>query len=200
MNDSLEPAQGLRADARRNHERILEAARALLADQGPGFGINDVAIRAGVGLRTVYRRFARREDLISALFERYVADEVRPMVEAAVSHVDPWQGLVNGLEAAIVSVANNSALLQAAQDTALVTRTNTQAFIEPLGRALVRAQTAGAARTDLNAADFPSLIAMVVATMLAVPELDSEQPVRWRRYLALLLDGCRAGEAKQLLP
>ncbi|WP_189155758.1 TetR/AcrR family transcriptional regulator [Lentzea pudingi] len=200
MSETPGSTQNLRADARRNHERILEAARAVIVEQGAGFGINDVAIRAGVGLRTVYRRFARREDLVSALFEQYVAEEVRPLVEAAVSHDDPWQGLVNGLEATIVSVANNSALLQAAQDTALVTRATTQSFIEPLGRALARAQAAGVARKDLNAADFPSLIAMVVATMLVVPELDSEQPVRWRRYLALLLDGCRAGEAKQLLP
>ena len=200
MTGTPEPMQGLRADAHRNQERILEAARAVITEQGPDFRVNDVAVRAGVGLRTVYRRFARREDLVSAVFERYVADEVRPTVEAAVSHEDPWQALADGLEATVVTVAANSALLTAARDTALVTRATAEGFVEPLSRALERAQAAGVARPDLDASDFPSLIAMVVATMLAVPDLEDAQPARWRRYLALLLEGCRAGEVSRPLP
>lgn len=200
MSDTAGPTQSLRADARRNHERILDVARAVIAEQGPEFGVNEVAVRAGVALSTVYRRFAGREDLISAVFERYVADEVQPLVEAAISHSDPWQGLVDGLETTIVTVAANSSLLQAARDTALVTRATTEGFVNPLGRALKRAQAAGVARTDLDASDFPSLIAMVVATMLAVPDLEPDQPVKWRRYLALILEGCRAGEDNRPLP
>ncbi len=200
MADTTEPTPCLRADARRNQERILDAARAVIAEQGPEFGVNDVAIRAGVGLRTVYRRFARREDLIGAVFERYVAQEVQPMVEAAVAHDDPWQALADGLETTILTVAANSALLTVARDTALVTRATAEGFVKPLTRALERAQAAGVARTDLEAADFTSIIAMVVATMLAVPDLEMEQPTRWRRYLALLLEGCRAGRMTAPLP
>ncbi|WP_158264111.1 TetR/AcrR family transcriptional regulator [Amycolatopsis sp. CA-126428] len=200
MGDTSGPKQCLRADARRNQARILDAARAVISENGPEFAVNDVAIRAEVGLRTVYRRFARREDLISAVFERYVTDEVQPMVEAAVAHDDPWQALADGLETTVVSVAANSALLTAARDTALVTRATAEGFVKPLTRALERAQTAGVARTDLDATDFPSLIAMVVATMLAVPDLETAQPARWRRYLALLLEGCRASTAQKSLP
>ncbi len=200
MADTSERTPGLRADARRNQERILDAARAVITEQGPEFGVNDVATRAGVGLRTVYRRYARREDLISAVFERYVADEVRPLVEAAVAHDDPWCALADGLETTIVTVAANSALLTAARDTALVTRATAEGFVQPLARALERAQAAGVARADLDASDFPSLIAMVVATMLAVPDLDTAQPTRWRRYLALLLHGCRASKTDGPLP
>ncbi len=198
MEDTPEP--GLRADARRNQERILDAARVVIAEQGPDFGVPDVAARAGVGLRTVYRRFARREDLIGAVFERYVTDEVQPIVEAAVDRQDPWQALAAGLEATVVTVAANSALLTAARDTALVTRATAEGFVKPLSRALERAQAAGVARPDLDASDFPSLIAMVVATMLAVPDLETEQPARWRRYLVLLLAGCRASESGDPLP
>lgn len=200
MGDTLQPTHGLRADARRNQERILEAARAVIAERGPEFGVNEVAIRAGVGLRTIYRRFARREDLIIAVFGRYVLDEVQPMVEAAVSHDDPWQAFADGLETTIVTVAANSALLRAARDTALLTRSNVEGFIEPLTRALVRAQRAGAARPDLEAGDFPSLIAMVVTSMLEVPDFETHGPSRWRRYLALLLDGCRLSPAHEALP
>jgi AcrR family transcriptional regulator len=192
MGEPSEQTQGQRADARRNQERILDAARAVIVEQGAEFAIPDVAARAGVGLRTVYRHFARREDLISAVFERYVTDEVQPVVEAAVDQVDPWQALADGLEATVVTVAANSALLTVARDTALVTRARAEGFVKPLSRALERAQAAGVARADLDPSDFPSLIAMVVATMLAVPDLETAQPARWRRYLTLLLDGCRA--------
>ena len=191
---------GLRADARRNQERILDAARAVITEQGPEFGVNDVALRAGVGLRTIYRRFARREDLLSAVFERYIADEVQPVVEAAVAQDGPWQALADGLAATIVTVAANSALLTAARDTALVTRATAEGFVKPLTGALKRAQAAGVARADLDGSDFPSLIAMVVATMLTMPDLEIEQPARWRRYLVLLLDGCRTAETALPFP
>ncbi|MEC3975766.1 SbtR family transcriptional regulator [Amycolatopsis sp. H20-H5] len=97
-------------------------------------------------------------------------------------------------------MAANSALLTAARDTALVTRATAEGFVKPLSRALERAQVAGVARADLDASDFPSLIAMVVATMLAVPDLETDQPARWRRYLALLLEGCRASDTSRALP
>lgn len=194
MSDTSEAPPALRADARHNQERILDAARAVIVERGLDFGVNDVAKRAGVGLRTIYRRFAGRDDLISAVFERYIADEVRPVVEAAVSHADPWRALADGLEATIVTVAANSALLQAARDTSLVTRARAEGFVGPLSVALKRAQAAGVARPDLEGSDFSSIIAMVVATMLTVPDLETGQPARWRRYLALVLDGCRVGE------
>ncbi len=200
MADTSEPTPCLRADARRNQERILDAARAVIAEQGPEFGVNDVAIRAGVGLRTVYRRFARREDLISAVFQRYVDEEVQPIVEAATSHEDPWRAFADGLEATVVTVAANSVLLTAARDLAVVTRTTAEGFVKPLTRALERAQAAGVARTDLDGGDFTSIIAMVGATMLAVPDLEMAQSARWRRYLALLLEGCRASRATAPLP
>ena len=200
MTHTPGPAPGLRADARLNQERILDAARAVISEQGTAFGVNDVALRAGVALRTVYRRFAGREDLISAVFEQYVTDEVQPVVEAVTAHPDPWRALADGLEATVVTVAANSALLTAARDTALVTRATAEGFVEPLSRALERAQAAGVARPDLDSSDFPSLIAMIVATMLAVPDLETAQPARWRRYLALLLEGCRASEVGGVLP
>src|SRR5919201_4267283 len=82
----------LRADARRNHEAVIAAAKELFADQGLEAQMPDVAKAAKVGVGTVYRHFPTKEDLIAALaaerFER-LADKAREGVEAE----DPWEGL-----------------------------------------------------------------------------------------------------------
>ncbi len=173
----------------------------MVIDQvGLDFGLADVAAHAGVGLSTVYRRFAGRQELISAVFDRFIAEEIEPLVAVSTQHPDPWQGLVGGLESVIITAAANATLLQVVRDTELVTKAVTESFLQPLGRALQRAQAAGVARSDLDSADLPSLIAMVVATMVAVPTPQGEQPMSWRRYLALLLDGCRVESSSRPLP
>lgn len=199
MLEPPEPAV-LRADARRNHERLLDATRAVIAEIGPRFGVNDVATHAGVALSTLYRRFEGRQDLVRAVFERYVTDEVEPLVRVAVDDPDPWRGLVRGLEATVVTVAENAALLEAARDAAVVTSSATAAFVRPLSPALRRAQESGAARPDLTADDLPALIAMVVTTIVALPTPGGDRPPDWRRYLVVLTDGLRANETNHTLP
>src|SRR3954469_11149519 len=66
----------LRADAERNRERILAAAREAFAEDGLGVGLHEIAKRAGVGVGTVYRRFPEKEQLIAALFEDRIDDVV----------------------------------------------------------------------------------------------------------------------------
>jgi AcrR family transcriptional regulator len=196
MPESSGPARTLRADARRNHERILDATRDSIAEVGPGFAVDDVAARAGVAVATLYRRFGSRRDLIRAAFERFATDEVTPLVTAAVRGPDPWQGLVDGLEATVLALAGNAPLAAAAQDAGVVA--DAVRFMDPLGQALRRAQEGGAARPDLTPDDLPVLIAMVVTTMVQYPGPDAGRA--WRRYLALLLDGSRAGPSHRLLP
>ncbi|MDX6685079.1 MAG: hypothetical protein QOF86_1207, partial [Baekduia sp.] len=79
----------LRKDAERNRQRILDAARALFAEEGLHATLDAVAARAGVGVGTVYRRFADKEALIDALFEERI-DEVVEIAEAALAVEDPW--------------------------------------------------------------------------------------------------------------
>lgn len=75
--------QRLRADARRNSERIIRAAIALFRDRGPAPSLEPVAERAGVGIATVHRPFGGREELVRAAFGTYVAEEVEPLAVAA---------------------------------------------------------------------------------------------------------------------
>src|SRR5258707_7451564 len=82
----------LRADARRNHEAVIAAAKKLFADQGLDAQMPDVAKAAKVGVGTVYRHFPTKDDLIAALaaerFER-LADQARDAIQAE----EPWEGL-----------------------------------------------------------------------------------------------------------
>jgi len=88
----------LRADAERNRERIMQAARRLFATEGLGVSMASVAREAGVGKATLSRRFATREELINAVFtdrmDGYVA-----AIRTALADPDPWHGFVGFIEA-----------------------------------------------------------------------------------------------------
>src|SRR5579875_2355856 len=88
------PADGrpLRADARRNRERLVEAARKVLADQGPGASMDAIAKQAGVGVGTLYRHFPKRIDVVEAVYR----DDVDVLVNSAdrgLAELDPWAAL-----------------------------------------------------------------------------------------------------------
>ncbi|MFI0779204.1 TetR/AcrR family transcriptional regulator [Streptomyces sp. NPDC021212] len=91
----------MRADARRNREQILRAAREVFADQGPDAPLDEIARRAGVGIATLYRRFPTRPDLF-----RGVAAEVFGAVDEAARHAagaegDPADALRRFMHAAL---------------------------------------------------------------------------------------------------
>src|SRR5438045_1329294 len=91
------PDRPLRADAERNRQRILDAARELFADQGLNVTLNDIAHHAGVGVGTAYRRFANKEEVIDALFEEEL-QKVAGVANEALAEPDAWSGLVTFLE------------------------------------------------------------------------------------------------------
>jgi AcrR family transcriptional regulator len=88
------PRRTLRADARRNHEAIVAAAREAFAEVGPDVPLEEVARRAGVGASTLYRRFAGREDLVAAVFTDYFDEHIDVLVP------DPYYATYEGVIAA----------------------------------------------------------------------------------------------------
>ena len=80
---------GLRADAERNRERILDAAREVFAEQGLEASTNEVARRAGVGVATLFRRFPTRDDLVGAVFADKMA-AYAAAIDEALAKPDPW--------------------------------------------------------------------------------------------------------------
>ncbi|MFI9509649.1 TetR/AcrR family transcriptional regulator [Nocardia sp. NPDC052566] len=185
------PPRRLRADAARNQQRIIAAARQLFADHGLEITLDDVAERAGVGVGTVYRRFANKKELIIEVFEQNLA-EFADMADQAYQHPDPWQGLVEFFEYACRYLATNrgfsEVMLELEDDMERFTMVRER--IKPRVASIVeRAQEAGTVAPGIEASDFFALIHMVdgIADFAR-----TANPDVWQRYVAIILNGVRA--------
>jgi AcrR family transcriptional regulator len=175
----------MRADARRNYDKLVAAALALFTEEGTSAPLEDVAKRAGVGIGTLYRHFPTRQALLEAVY----VDEVEAMARAAadLSELPPWEALSQWLHQyvgfAATKRALNEALLEAAPDSDVLLTCRTA--IAGAGNALVeRAQRAGVVRTDMSFMD----VGRMVGGIAMVPTADPEQK---ERMLQLALDGLR---------
>jgi AcrR family transcriptional regulator len=184
----------LRADAARNAERILRAARAVYGELGPDAPVEAVARRAGVGERTLYRRFPAKADLVRAALDQSIAEELTPAIEDARRADDPLCGLNQLIEAAIGLGAREHHLLTAAHRAGSLTADISESLNQALHELVCRGQRAGLIRTDLVADDLPRLIAMLYGVL---PTMDSDSD-GWRRYVALILDAISITERKPL--
>src|SRR5215475_11281918 len=122
----------LRADAARNAERILRAAREVYGELGPEAPIEVIARRAGVGERTLYRRFPTKVDLIRAALDQSIAEDLTPAIEEARVAGDPLHGLAQLIEAAISLGAREHNLLTAARRAGFLTPDISTALYETL--------------------------------------------------------------------
>jgi AcrR family transcriptional regulator len=177
----------LRADARRNRERIIKAARAVFADQGIDAQIDDVAKRAKVGVGTVYRHFPTKEALLDALVrERF--EEIAGYASEALQREDAWEGFCELIWRAAERNAIDRAFCE------VVAGTDQSAVVEETGLArsteelMDRAKGQGKMRADATSLDVEIMMCgagSVMRTMLTASDV-------WRRYLTLMLDGLRA--------
>jgi AcrR family transcriptional regulator len=186
----------LRADAARNAERILRAAREVYSELGPDAQVEAIARRAGVGERTLYRRFPTKGELIRAALEQSVAENLTPAIEKARRAGDPLRGLRQLIEAAISLGAREHNLLTAAHRTGSLTPDLSTALYETLDELVLRGRQAGVIRADLVAEDLPRLIAMLHSVLFT---MDSGSD-GWRRYVALILDAIAVEERGALPP
>src|ERR671924_1383706 len=151
-------ARALRADARRNHEAIIVAAKKLFADEGLDAQMPDVAKAAKVGVGTVYRHFPTKEDLIAALaadrFER-LAEKAREGVAAE----DPWEGLCDFIRYSARIQAEDRGLCEVMGSRPEVMDAAALAVGLPelCARLVKRAQRAGELRRDLRWEDVPMI-------------------------------------------
>ncbi len=189
----------LRADARRNRERVLKAAREVFSDQGREAQMDDVARRAAVGVGTVYRHFPTKEALLEAL----AVDAFERIVEIArdrLAHIaDPWEALTSTLWAGAEILAADRALSEVMSEIPgpVPIGLDTQRELnQAMGEMLRRAQAAGALRPDVVLDDVPMLMCGVgAATRKSHACADS-----WRRHMTIVIDGLRAASASGPLP
>jgi len=174
-----------RADARRNYDKLVAAARAVFSEDGTSAPLEDVAERAGVGIGTLYRHFPTRQALLEAVY----VDEVEAMARSAadLSDLPAWDALSQWLHQylgfAATKRALTEALVEAAPNSDVLLSCRTA--ISGAGTELIeRAQRAGVIRTDTNFID----VVRMVSGIAMVPTEDPEQKTR---LLDLALDGLR---------
>ncbi|GAA2270816.1 TetR family transcriptional regulator [Streptomyces ruber] len=189
---------GLRADALRNRERILGAAREVFAERGIDAPMATVARRAGVGVATLYRRFPTREDLVRSAFARQM-EICGGVLEEAVADPDPWHGFQRLIETVCTLQREErgfpAAFFLAFPDAAEHAEVRLQG--ERRFTALVRrAQAAGALRPDFH----PSDLLVVLLAHCGLVEALPEDGAASRRLVAYLLEAFRARPARGALP
>lgn len=153
-------AKILRADARRNRARVLEAAISAFAAEGLSVSIHEIARRAGVGTGTVSRHFPTKE----ALYEAIVQDRTERLVRQAHAVADqaPGQAFFDFLSIMVNEFAVNlglaDALAGAGFDVEAAASSSKHDVVGAMRQLLNRAQKAGAVRKDIDAADVKALI------------------------------------------
>ena len=176
-----------RADARRNYEKVLAAAREAFAEGGESMSLEEIARRAGVGIGTLYRNFPNRQALLEALY----VDEVEAICRVAAeleAGVDPWEALSSWFEGFIGYIATKRALASELsnyldQDAPLFTGCRALLFAagEPLLR---RAQEAGLVRTDVSIGD-------VIQMVVSIAKIPTSEPGQAEHIVRIALDGLR---------
>jgi AcrR family transcriptional regulator len=175
-----------RADARRNYDKLIAAARDAFAEQGTSASLEEIARRAGVGIGTLYRHFPSRPELLEAVY----VEEVEEVCQSADELVDlpPWEALTEWLHRVAGYVGRKRALAEELwkyidRDAEVFRGCRAALFAtgEPL---LERAQKAGEVRPDANLDDVLQIVGGIGKNPTTPPE-------QVQHILTIALDGLR---------
>jgi AcrR family transcriptional regulator len=180
----------MRADARRNREAVISAAKRLFADQGLDAQMPDVARAAKVGVGTVYRHFPTKDDLVAAMaaerFER-LADRAREDLEAD----DPWEGVADFIRFSAEIQAEDRGLCEVmgSRPEVMDAAARAAGLGELCDELVRRAQRSGDLRGDLVWEDIP----MIACGLGRIAQATTGPAAgRWPRLVDIILDGLRA--------
>lgn len=181
----------LRADARRNRERIIDAAREVFAQEGDGAQMDDVARRAGVGIGTVYRHFPTKDvllgEIMRAKFRHHV--EVARRWDATGGGWSALEGFLREIVAQMRSDATQHRLMWIDDAAALAhAEPDRLELVAVVGAIIERAKVAGEVRPDLDVDDMPALMCAIGSVMGA-----RGAPIPRAEMLTdVIIDGLRA--------
>jgi len=180
-------AQHRRADAARNHQRLIDSAAEVFAARGLDATLDDIARHAGVNVATAYRHFANKHELAREFLQQCV-DRAVAIAEETAAEPDPWEGLTHFLERSLAMIASNRALVDvlkraygAEQFAEMLERTSV-----PLEQLLARGRAAGVVRADVATTDMAAILEM----LSAITGVDGA-PALPHRYIGLVLAGLR---------
>ena len=185
----------MRADARRNRERILAAAREVFSEHGAEAQMDEIARRAGVGVGTLYRHFPTKDALVGALVRIKLSDFAARARAKFEEDERPWESFADLLrEQAEIAArdASQQRMIFAMTHDALEQAAPTIAELIDANQALIdRAKAAGVVREDLVVEDVRTLMCGLGSIMAA--DALGVMPYDWRRHLEFVLAGMRAG-------
>ncbi len=185
--DEDEAARPMRADAKRNYERLVAAARDVFAQEGGGASMEAIAKEAGVGVGTLYRHFPKRIDVVEAVYREDV-DGLVTVAESAVADLEPWPALVAWLEAFVRYASAKKRFLnelhEAFEKNPELQVASRERIVGALSIVLAPAQEAGVVRTDIDAPDLMQLLGSMCMSATLTPEQSG-------RLLLMIQDGLR---------
>lgn len=182
----------LRADAVRNRQRVLEAARTCFAEHGVSAQMDDIASTAGVGVGTVYRHFSTKDELLKALATIYF-DGQSDAADRAATVEDPWEAFSGYIREGADVLATNRGLSQVISDrpeimfAAAMAADERRGMFTTLDGLITRAKDAGVLRPDFELEDIPMIMCSVSSLQVSPKSFK-----QWRRLLEMLIDGLRA--------
>jgi AcrR family transcriptional regulator len=182
----------LRADARRNREKIVAAASGAFAEVGLDAQVEDIARRAGVGVGTVYRHFPTKEALVDALAQQHFERLAQTMEAALEERGDPWAIFTATIWSNATTAAADIAwceIIGGRPSAVHAASRGQQRLAAATATLIARAQQAGVMREDATVEDIRTIMCgfgHVAAAQRAGAPLD------WKRYLEIALDGLRA--------
>jgi len=175
----------MRADARRNYERLVVAARKVFTEEGGQASMEAIAREAGVGVGTLYRHFPKRIDVVEAVYRTDV-EELAQTAERVVAELEPWSAVVAFLEAFVRYAQGKRTFLnelhEAFEKNPNLRSQCRESIDSAMNLVFSRAQRAGVVRADVDGSD----IMQLVGPMCTSATLSADQCTR---LLATILDG-----------
>ncbi len=188
----------MRADARRNADRLKRAAVDLFAKNGLSVPLKEIARAAGVSHGTLYNLFGTREVLIDAVIDEIVADRLSDAADRALALDCAWEGLATYVVAVCELQIENPAIADLIKDPAFLNPSLPSlkricAQTANVSRQIVeRARRAGVTRPEVTEND---LVHLFIAGNAIFQADGSTAMDQWRRHVSFTLDGYRAREA-----
>jgi AcrR family transcriptional regulator len=189
------PRRGRQAEAERNDQRVLEAARAVVARYGADAPVSAIAEQAGVGMGSLYRRYGSKADLLRHLCT-LAMDTTIQAAERALAEPDPWAGLSRYVTECVAQGTGTLGALAGSIDTTPDMWAISKRSRALLERVVTRARRAGTLRPDVTALDVAWLIETLGRTGPADPA--GEDAAIRQRLTMIAIDGLRAPARSRL--
>jgi AcrR family transcriptional regulator len=201
VNAKVDEVPKERADSRRKRLRLIEAARAAIAEHGLQASTTDITERAEVGVGTLYRRFGSKEALVADVLLDGLA-EIEAWAEAALEEPDAWAGLSNFLYAFTEAQLNNLGLAEFTSGNAhqlpQEVGDRNAVLADLIDRLVLRAQDQGTLRYDVTWRDIVLISLAPIGGTECLGATKGEG--QWRRTIAIALDGLHSPAASTLPP